>query len=171
MIDKVEKTVIDNKAESLFCKTPGLDNLETYVLLDYRFNTFMVLIFSEKNKPQIYKTPYRDSPHHEIEILLSFEFLNLCQSDGHTEDYYIRQPNDKNFPFQIENQKYIIVGNKVFNFETSDKILKYSSKIGYNDVKYPYAYGKEDIYLMLHKNCITFAECEKSTPKGEYQCL
>ena len=45
-------------------KTPGLNNPETYVLTDNRFITYLVLIFSDLNKAQIYKMPYRDSPHH-----------------------------------------------------------------------------------------------------------
>ena len=41
----------------------GLNNPETYVLTDNRFNNYMVLIFSDSNKAQVYKTPYRNSPH------------------------------------------------------------------------------------------------------------
>ena len=37
----------------------------------------MVLLFSALNKAQIYKMPHRDSPHHEIEILMSFDYLNV----------------------------------------------------------------------------------------------
>ena len=44
----------------------GLNNPETYVITHIRFNTLMVLIFIDLNKAQIYKIPYRDSPHHEI---------------------------------------------------------------------------------------------------------
>ena len=50
----------------------GLDNPEVYMLTDNRFNTYVVLIFSDLNKAQIYKKPYRDSPHREIEIIISF---------------------------------------------------------------------------------------------------
>ena len=50
-------------------KTPGLSNPESYVLKHARFIFYMVLLFTDLNKAQIYKIPYRDSPHHEIEIL------------------------------------------------------------------------------------------------------
>ena len=160
MIEKLEKKVHDNKTETLFCKTLGLNNPETYVLLDYRFNFYMVIIFSDINKAQTYKMPYRDSPHLEIEILMSFDYLNFCKPHEHTEDYHIRKPNDKTFLLEIEVKKYVYVGNKVFSNETSDKKVKFFSKNGYNDVKYPYAYGKENIYLMLQKNCITFVNAK-----------
>ena len=50
-------------------KTPGLNNPETHVLTHNRFNTSMVLIFTDLKKAQIYKMPYRISPHQEIEII------------------------------------------------------------------------------------------------------
>ena len=46
-------------------KTPGLSNPESYVLTHSRFNTYMVLFFSDLNKAQIYKIPFTDSPHQE----------------------------------------------------------------------------------------------------------
>ena len=67
-----KKPVLDNEAENLFCKTPGLNSPETYVLTHNRLNSYMVLIFSDLNKAQIYKTPHRDSPYHEIGIPWSF---------------------------------------------------------------------------------------------------
>ena len=54
-------------------ETPGLNNPEFYILTYNRFNAYAVLIFSDLNKAQTYKMPYRDSPHHEMEILMSFD--------------------------------------------------------------------------------------------------
>ena len=84
-------------------KTPGLSNPESYVLKYAEFNAYMVLLFSDLNKAQIYKMPYRDSPHHEIEILMSFDYLHLFRPNEHTEDYYIRKPNIENFLLNIED--------------------------------------------------------------------
>ena len=71
--------------------------------------------------------------------------MNLFKPNEHTEDYHIRQPNDEDFLFEIGDEKYIYVGEKVITFETNDIIVKYSSKLGFNDIKYPYAYGEEII--------------------------
>ena len=49
MIDKIDQTVPD--------KTPGLNNTETFVFTHKRFNTYMVLSFSDMNKAQIYEMP------------------------------------------------------------------------------------------------------------------
>ena len=48
----------------------------------------MVLIFGDLSKTQVYKMPYGDSPHHETEILMNFNYLDLFKPSEHTEDYY-----------------------------------------------------------------------------------
>ena len=154
--------------EEIVLKTPGLNNPETYVLTHNRLNTYMVLIFSDLNKAQIYKMPCRVSPHQETEILMSFHYLNVFKPNEHTED---QQQSDENFLFEIGDRKYVYVGEEVITFETNDKIVRYSSKLGCNDVKYPYAYGEENIYFMLHQKYIPIQEYETSTEKNEYQYL
>ena len=63
-------------------KTIGLNNPETHVLTHNRFKTYIVLIFSDlKKKAQIYKIPYRNSPHNEIEIVKSFDYLAVFGPD------------------------------------------------------------------------------------------
>ena len=41
----------------------------------------------------------------------------------------------------------------------------------FNDIKFPYAYGEENIYFMLHQRYIPFQEYENSTKKNEYLSL
>ena len=152
-------------------KTPGSKNLETCVLTDNRFINYIVLTFTDLKNAQIYKIPYRNSPHQEIEILMSFDYLHLFRPNEHSEDYHIRKPNDENFLFKIEDKKYIHVGATLFSFETNDEIKKYSSEHGFNDVKFPFAHGKENIYYLLHQKYLPLQEYEKSTVKNEYQYL
>ena len=94
------------------------------MLTDNRFNTYLVSFFTDLNKTQIYKMHYRDSPHHEMQILMSFNYLNLFKPNEHTEEYHIRKPNDKFFPFEIEGKKYFYVEEIFVSFETSDKIVE-----------------------------------------------
>ena len=84
MIDKLKETVHDNKAETLFCKRPGLNNPKNYVVTHIRFFIYLVLVFSDSNKAQVYKIPHRDSPNHEIEVLMSFIYLKLFEPFEHT---------------------------------------------------------------------------------------
>ena len=68
-------------------------------------------------------------------------------------------------------KKYIHVGEKLFSFETNDEIEDYFTEHGNNDIKYSYAYGKENIYFMAHQKYIPIQEYENSTMKNEYQFL
>ena len=56
--------------------------------------------------------PYTDSPHHEIEMLMSFDYLHLFRPNEHSEDYHIRKPNNENFLFKI-GAKYIFIGRNI----------------------------------------------------------
>ena len=77
----------------------------------------MVLLFTDLKKAQIYKMPYRDSPHHEIETIMSFDYLHVFGPDENNKD--------GNFLFEIENKKYIHVGEILISFETNDEIVYY----------------------------------------------
>ena len=148
-----------------------LNNPETYVLTHNSFNNYMVLIFTDLKKAQIYKTPYRNSPHEKIEKIMNFDYLRLFRPNEQSVDYHIRKPNDENFLFEIEDKKYIHVGEKLFSFETNDEIIEYSSELGFNDVKFPFAHGNENIYFMLHRKFVPLQEHENSIVKNEYQYL
>ena len=100
MNDELEKTILD-------IKTPGINNPETYVLTHNMFITYKVLILSDLNKAQKYKIPYRNSPHQEIEIVISFDYLNVFEPNEHTEDYHIKKTDDEIFLFEIEKKTFI----------------------------------------------------------------
>ena len=97
MIDVLEKSV----------KPTGVNNPGTFILTHNRFNTYIVLFFGDLNKVLIPKMPYRDSPHHKIEILMSFNYLNLFKPNEHKEDYNIIKPNDGIFLFKIDDKKHM----------------------------------------------------------------
>ena len=137
-------------------KTPGLNNPETYVLTYNRFNTYMILIFTDWKNAQIYKMPFRDSPHQEIEMVTKFDYQPLFKP--------FEKTNEK-FLFKIGDKGYIYVKEKVFTFNTIDDIEEYYSKTKHNDVKYPFALGKENIYYMLHQKYITIEEFENDQMK------
>ena len=58
------------------------------------------------------------------------------------------------------NIKNILAGGILVSFETNDKILKYSSELGFSDIKYPFAFGEENIYFMLFWKNIPIHEYE-----------
>ena len=123
----------------------------------------MVLISNDLKKAQIYKIPYRNSPHQENEIVMTFDYTHVFGSDENN--------RDGNYLFEIEDKKYIHAGENLNSFETNDEIEKYFSEHGNNDVKYPFAYDKGNIHFMLHQKYIPIREYESSTMKNEYQYL
>ena len=102
---------------------------------------------------------------------MSFNYLNLFKPNELMKDYHIRKPNDKSSLFEVEDKKHIYVGEKLVSFETNDKIVNYSSDIGFNDVKYAFAYSGEKIYFMVHRKYHPNQEFETSTEENEYHYL
>jgi len=44
--------------------------------------------------------------------------------------------------------KYVYIGEEIYEFKINDEIIEYYSPIGNNDVPYPVAFGKENIYFL-----------------------
>ena len=66
---------------------------------------------------------------------------------------------------------YICEKECLVTFETNDKMIKCFSELGFNDIKFPFAYGEESIYVMLHRRFVMIQKCEYSTQNIEYQYL
>lgn len=58
------------------------------------------------------------------------------------------------FEWKVDEKvfKYVYVGQHVFTFYTDDKIIKYISPVGNNDVPYPVAISAKYIYGLVHPN-------------------
>ena len=50
---------------------------------------------------------------------------------------------------KLNNNKYVFIGETIYEFSTNDEIVKFYSLIGNNDVPYPIALGKENVYFMI----------------------
>ena len=131
----------------------------------------MILIYKVLNEAQIYIMPHRDSLYLEIEKIMNFIYPYMFKPIENTVAFYIRERNDKNFCFEIDNKKYIHLGESLVSFEASDNILEYFSKERFIDVEYPYAYGKENIFFIFPGKSIPVEEYKNSTQKDEYEYL
>ena len=69
--------MINEKKTILEIKTPRLNKPETNVLTNNRFNTYLVLIFSDLNKAQYFKMSCRVSSHDRNEIVINFNSLKM----------------------------------------------------------------------------------------------
>ena len=79
------------------------------MLTHNRFKTYFVFISSDLNKAQFYKMPYKDSPHDEIELALSFDYLNFFKPIENTEYYYIKKPNEGIFYSKLRVKTIILL--------------------------------------------------------------
>jgi hypothetical protein len=63
---------------------------------------------------------------------------------------FIDKGKNKNSSVLLKkDNKYIFVGDKVYEFTTDDKIIDFKSPIGNSAVPYPVAIGEKNIYFML----------------------
>ena len=81
---------------------------------------------------------------------MSFKYLSLFKPNERTKDYYNRNQTIKKSQMKLMI-KNIYVGEKLVSFGTTDSIVECSLIDAFNDVKYPYAHGIENIYFMLHR--------------------
>ena len=53
---------------------------------------------------------------------------------------------------ELDKFKYMFIGDCVYTFKTTDEIIKFSSNLGINNVHYPFAYGKDNIYFLVDRH-------------------
>ena len=147
------------------------NNPETNLLSHNRFIDYIVLIFVDRKKAQIYTFPNRVDEHDVIRLIIDFQYKRLFRPNKHLERYYVTKPIHENFLFKIGDKKYLHVGESVFTFTTNSNIVKYGFGYGFNDIKFPYAYDRTNIYYMLDKKYKPTIQYKKSTFKNEYEFL
>jgi len=71
--------------------------------------------------------------------------------------------------FQLTDNTFLYIGREIGQFKSQkgDKILKYFSDIGNNDVPYPYAVGEKYIYFII-ENAVMPRELIESLSKDMY---
>ena len=147
------------------------DNPETYLLSHNRFIDYIVLIFVDRKKAQIYTFPNRVDENDVIKLIIDFQYKRLFRPNKHLERYHIETPKHENFLFKIGDKKYLYIGESVFTFTTNSNIIKYGFRYGFNDIKFPYAYDRTNIYYMLDKKYEPINQHKKSTFKDEFEFL
>lgn len=69
---------------------------------------------------------------------------------------------------QISKNNYIFIGHDIRKFSTNEKILKYFSPIGNNDVPYPYAVTEHFTYLLTENVYIDNKYLQSFTATNPY---
>ena len=86
----------------MFGEPLGLDNPEFFMVKHNGFITYLCLIFTNLNEAQSYEIPYRDSPQHEIEKIMSLKFLETFKPNENSEENYNRVPKIETSYLQLK---------------------------------------------------------------------
>jgi len=70
---------------------------------------------------------------------------------------------------QLTKNRYIYIEGYIYEFSTNDEIVKYFSLIGNNDIPYPIALGKENVYFMLHNRYFPKKYFSKKMKDAEFE--
>ena len=118
--------------------------MENYFILDnYRFR-FSVII--NNNYIYIFRISNRDKIW---EGLVKNIFIGKSCLNEMDEFFYNSDLDGNTILLELEEKKYMFIGNMgVYTFETEDKIVKFISNVGNNQVPYAYAYGERNIYYL-----------------------
>ena len=130
-----------------------------------RFNAYMVLIFSDLNKTRTYKSQVKLVHTMKLKYLLVLIIWMFFSKTNTHKIITLKKTDDEKFLFEIEDKTYIYVGEKLISFEKNDTRLIFFPENGFNDVIFPYAYGENNIYSMLHRKYSPIQENRTSTEK------
>jgi hypothetical protein len=145
-----------------------IKGLKSYYTLDNGSKPFLVFVKGD-TELHIYRIPENvHIDYDEYEKLKKGHYNELIKSyktkkiwiGKHTEkDGYWNQKNSagNSILAQLSNNRYLHIGADIYEFTTpdNDKIIKYFSKIGNNEVPYPIALGEKYVYQMLNRAYIT----------------
>lgn len=69
-------------------------------------------------------------------------------------DGYGKEFNGNSILLHLKDDNYVYIGYKIFRFRSLNKITKYVSPVGNNDVPYPYAIDKDKNYYLMIEDVI-----------------
>jgi len=139
-------------------------NYKTYFIHDNGSQPFLVAI---KNKiAKIFKIDKniekKDNPpeYYYNQLIKEYKFNKIFIPKGYDaidifnniiKDYKEYQGNS----ILLETKdNYVYIGTEIYEFNIDDEVINYYSPIGNNDVPYPIAIGKENVYFMLDKKYV-----------------
>ena len=121
-------------------------------------NTFRAAIDEEKMHAIIYLNEYDENYENydsksRYKVILDTKFEKVFLGGPVPEDLM----NNNNYEFELGNSillhitgsTYIFIGMYIYEFESESPILEYISRIGNNDVPYPFAKSATETFLMI----------------------
>ena len=79
----------------------------------------------------------------------------------------LKLPKNKKQPLKLN--RYVFIEGEIYEFSTTDEIVKYYSMVGNADVPYPIAVGKENVYFMLDRKYIPLKYFPKKMKARDFE--
>ena len=79
----------------------------------------------------------------------------------------LKLPKHKKHPLKLN--RYVFIEGEIYEFSTTDKIVKYYSMVGNADVPYPIAVGEENVYFMLDRKYIPLKYFPKKMKARDFE--
>lgn len=95
--------------------------------------------------PNAWKYNERFSKDYNEKVLHLTDFIGYWYGF----DTSVSEAHGNTILIQVSKYEYIIIQENIVKFETTEEIIEYISPVGNNDVPYPVAYSKNNIYFML----------------------
>jgi hypothetical protein len=116
---------------------------------------FLVKINNIQKKLEIYKQSSYDQPEYSILVhQTKFQNVMLGKCNAKLCD---RVPGElgNTILADLGSNKYLYIGEKVYEFKTKQSILSFDSPVGNNDSPYPFAKTKDQIILFVENAIIS----------------
>jgi len=168
--EKIKKKWCDNSKLSLtkdneLYKKIKKKNMKTYFTHDNGGNPFFIYIgktvvniykfdsnnFSEEAAYELssdkFKYGYTKliAKYKPLKIFIGkSELIPMTKHSGGYGKYF----DGNSILLQIKKNRYVYIGDTIYEFDTNDTIVEYFSPVGNNDVPYPVAFSEKNVYFM-----------------------
>lgn len=143
--------------------------IATFLTHDNGGRPFKVVINPEKRIAEIFKYDYEElmkqgitqpaKRHYTVPVFsLRFTKVWVGASPKIPMTIYSKgygpQFRGNSFVFRTGTDKYVYVGEMIYEFRTKEELITFVSPVGNNDVPYPFMIGKTNVYFFLEKKIV-----------------
>ena len=123
-------------------KTRKMLKGKSYETHDNGARPFLVIDNPSKKEIEVMKQEYNKEKdkYEPVKKVYSTKYKEIFIGSGGS-SILVKQSTGKN--------SYVFIGHEIKEFETEDKIIKFESPVGNNDIPYPYAIGEKFTYFIL----------------------
>jgi hypothetical protein len=130
--------------------------IEKHLVHDNGGRPFMVKVMPSTKSFQIFKQkpvkPEYDENNNSYDVkIMDEKYQRVFIGDDKFTKYFSITVVGNSFLFHLQKNEYVYVGSSIYKFfiDMDDEIIGYHSYVGNNDVPYPYAISRRNVYLMI----------------------